>query len=61
MFLYPAFTLLAHRDSASPRRNAGVHWEGKLSVLLSFFIWKTIREAWGLLAHENNHAAADRW
>lgn len=42
-----AFTFLAHRDGASPRKNAGVHWEGKLSVLLSFFVWKTTQGGLG--------------
>lgn len=43
----PAFTLLVHRDGASPRRNDGVHWERKLSVLLSFFVWKTTQGGLG--------------
>lgn len=42
-----AFTLLAHGDSVSPRKNAGVHWEGKLSVLSRFFVWKTTQGSLG--------------
>lgn len=42
-----AFTLLAQGDGVPPRRNAGVHWERKLSVLLSFFVWKTTQGGLG--------------
>lgn len=42
-----AFTPLAHRHGASPRRNASVHWEGNLSMLLSFFVWKTTQRGLG--------------
>lgn len=42
-----AFTLLAHGNGAFPRRNAGVHWEGNLSILLSFLVWKTTQRGLG--------------